>query len=72
MRQRRMDAAIAAQSHQVQAMRARVSHQIEQHGDAKEFARGDHDVDARYIHVNDAPGADIQMPDLAVAHLSLG
>ena len=29
----------------------------------------DHQIDAGDIHVNDAPGADVQVPDFAVAHL---
>ncbi len=38
----------------------------------EEFAILDHQVDARDVHVNDAAGADVEMPDFAVAHLPLG
>ena len=32
----------------------------------------DHEVDAGDVHVNDAAGADVEMADLAVAHLPFG
>ena len=38
----------------------------------KQFAVLDHQIDARDVHVHDAAGADVEMPDLAVAHLPLG
>ncbi len=38
----------------------------------KEFAVLDHQLDAGNVHVNDAPGADVQMTDFAVAHLPVG
>ncbi len=72
MRQQRMHAAVAAQSHQVQAMRFGVLHRREQHRILEEFARGDHPIDARDIHINDAAGADVQMAHFAVAHLAFG
>src|ERR1700693_304495 len=49
---------------------ARVLHGREQHRMREELAVLDHQVDARDVHVNDAPRANVQMPDLAVAHLS--
>ena len=42
------------------------------HGDGRvlgELAGGDLGVDAGNIHLHDAPGADVQVADLAVAHL---
>ena len=38
----------------------------------EELAILDHQIDARDVHVHNAPGADVQMPDFAVAHLPLG
>ena len=37
----------------------------------KQFPVLDHQIDARDVHVHDAPRADVEMPDLAVAHLPL-
>src|SRR5271156_2010619 len=51
---------------------ARMLHGGEQHRMLKEFTILDHQVNAGDVHVNDAPGADIEMPDFAVAHLPLG
>ena len=47
----RVNAAVAQQTHQVQAMRARVVHRGQQRGVAEEIAAGNHAVDARHIHV---------------------
>src|SRR5579863_270688 len=47
-------------------------HGREQHGMREELAVLDHQVDARDVHVHDAAGTDVEMPDLAVAHLPLG
>ena len=33
---------------------------------------GDQQVDARDVHVHDAPRADIQVPNFAIAHLAYG
>ena len=38
----------------------------------KEFSALDKHVDLGLVHVHDAPSADIQMADFAVAHLSRG
>src|SRR5260370_34675080 len=38
----------------------------------KEFAILNHQLNPRTVHVYNAPGADIEMADLAVPHLSLG
>ena len=51
---------------------ARVFHGSDQRRVGKEVAVLDHQVDAGDVHVNDASGADIQMPDLTVPHLSFG
>jgi hypothetical protein len=58
-----MHAAVAAQAHQVQAMPcARAAWRPASNRIVEELARGDHAVDARHIHMDDAPGADVQMP----------
>jgi hypothetical protein len=48
---------------------AGVLHRFEQHRMQEELAVQDHQVDARDVHVHDAPGAHIQMADFAVPHL---
>ena len=70
MRELRVHAAIARKPQQMQAVRARVAHAIEQHGVSEKFSRRDHHVDARYIHLDDPPGADVQVPHFAIAHLA--
>ncbi len=74
MRLLRMHAAVGHQPEQVQPAlaRARVLHRVEQHRMRKEFAVLDHQIDAGDVHVNDASGANVKMPDFAVAHLPLG
>src|ERR1700678_2742210 len=47
-------------------------HGCEQHGMREEFAILDHQVDARDVHMHDAPGANVEMADFAMAHLPLG
>ena len=42
-----------------------------QHWMREELAIVNHQVDARDVHVHDASGANVEMPDLAVAHLPL-
>ncbi len=74
MRLPRMHAAIGEQTEQMQpaAAGAGVLHGVDQHGMREEFAVLDHQLDARDVHVHDAPGADIEVADLAVAHLAVG
>ncbi len=67
-----MDAAVATQAHEVQPVSASLLHEIEQHGVLKELAGGDHQIDARDVHVNDAARADIEVPHLAITHLAFG
>ena len=69
-----MHATVGKQSEQMQlsSAGARVLHGVEQHGMREEFAVLDHQVDAGNVHVHDSSGADIQMPDFAVAHLPFG
>src|SRR5215469_4386539 len=50
----------------------RMLHGFQQYRMPKELAIPDHQIDARNIHVHDAPCTDVQMPDLAIAHLPLG
>ena len=74
MRLLRMHAAVGKQSEQMQPplAGARMLHGIEQHGMREEFAVLDHQIDARDVHVHDAPRADVEVPDFAVAHLPFG
>ena len=74
MRLIRMHAAIGHKSKQMQlaSSGARILHGIEQHGVVEKFAVLDHQLNARRIHVNDPPRPDIQVPNFAVAHLSVG
>src|SRR5271165_621786 len=72
MRKLGMHTAVTAQAHQMEPLRARMAHGIEQDGILKEFAGGEHAVDARDVHVNHAAGADVEVPHFAVAHLSFG
>src|SRR5215467_11921979 len=51
---------------------ARILHGLEQNGMLKEFTTLNHQLDASRIHVHDATGADVEVPDFAVAHLPLG
>src|SRR5690242_18871698 len=51
---------------------ARVLHRTEQNGMLEEFAVLNHQLNAGRVHVNDAPGANIQVADFAVAHLPFG
>src|SRR5882757_5559751 len=51
---------------------ARMFHRGQQNGMREELAVLDHQVDAGDVHMYDATGPDVEMSDLAVAHLSLG
>ena len=68
----RVDAAVAEEAEQVQLAGAAAFHGFEQQRLAQEFAAGDELVNARDVHVHDAAGADIQVADFAIAHLSFG
>src|ERR1051326_1867592 len=70
MSQQGMYAAIAAEAEQMQPVRARILHRLHQHRIREERPVFDHEIDTRYIHVDDTPGADIHVADFAVAHLS--
>src|SRR5678816_4149180 len=50
----------------------RILHGREQYRLRKEFAVLDHQLDAGAVHVHDTSGADVEMADFAVAHLSVG
>src|SRR6266496_3956381 len=52
------------------ASSAGVLHGIQQHRMLEELTVLDHQLDASGIHVHDASGADVQVPDFAVAHLA--
>src|SRR5438874_3417587 len=67
-----MYAAVAQQAHQVKAGLAALLHRRGQDGVSKELTGPDHQLDARDVHVDDAPAANIQMADFAIAHLSFG
>src|SRR5882762_11825087 len=47
-------------------------HRVEQHGMRKEVAGRDQLVDARDVHMHHTSGADVQVPDFAIAHLTFG
>src|SRR5664279_4835746 len=57
---------------QFAAANARIFHRLDEYGMREEFAIQDHQVDARNVHMNDAPGTHIQVANLAVSHLPLG
>src|SRR6185312_6071056 len=64
-------AAIAAQSHDVEAVAfAGVLHQIEQQRVAEDRAGSNHGVDTGDVHLHHAAGPDIEVADFAVPHLS--
>ena len=66
-------AAVGDQAEQVQSALAHASvrHGRKQHGMREELAVLDHQVNARDVHVNDAPRANIEMSNFAIAHLPL-
>jgi hypothetical protein len=65
-----MHSAVRKQAEEMKlAAAARALHGVKQNGLVEEFAILDHQLDAGRIHVDDAPGANVQVPDLAVAHL---
>jgi hypothetical protein len=68
----RVDSAIADEAEKVELRGAPSLHGAEQKRLAIKFAVGDELIDARAVHVDDAAGADIQVADFAVAHLSDG
>src|SRR5580704_3769515 len=68
----RVYSAIAEQADQVELFLAAAGHRFNENGVLEKFAVANHQVEAGAIHVNDAPGADIQVADFAVAHLSIG
>ena len=67
----RMHPAIGNQPAQVQPPfpGARVLHRLEQYRMLKQLPVLDHQVDAGDVHVNNAPRADVEVPNFAVAHL---
>jgi hypothetical protein len=70
----RMHAAIGDEPEQMQfaPADAGIFHPFNEHGMREELTILNHQVNARDIHMHNAPGADIQMPDFAVAHLPFG
>ncbi len=66
----RMDAAVAHQPQQMKLPPPPVFHGIHKERLAEEFPARDHLINPGDVHVHDAPGAHVQMPDLAVPHLS--
>ena len=54
---------------QLAAADAGILHGFDEHWMREEFSVQDHKVEARDVHVHDAPGANIQVADFAVAHL---
>ena len=70
----RVHAAIRQQTQQMQPpfAGARLGHGIDQRRVLLELAVLDHQVDLGDVHVDDAAGADVEVPDFAVAHLPAG
>src|SRR5262249_6380403 len=70
----RMHAAVGHESEEMKlpATGARVLHRFEQRRVLEELAALNHQRDARSTQMHDAPGANVQMADLAVAHLPFG
>ena len=68
----RVHAAVAQEAQQVQVARAAPLHGLDEQRLLEKFAVGDHHVDARDVHVDDAPGAHVHVAHFAVAHLPFG
>ena len=68
----RVNAARADQAQQVQSARTCVRHGRLERFVGKELSARDHVIDASDVHLDDASGADVEVPDLAVAHLAFG
>src|ERR1700733_12454780 len=68
----RVDAAVAHKAKKVELTSAAAFHGFKKQRLAGKFAVGDELIDSRAVHVNDAAGANIQVTDFAVAHLSDG
>ena len=68
----RMDTAIANQSEQMQSPLPPARHCLLEERHVAHRLLRDKQVDARHVHVHDAPRADVEMADFAVAHLPIG
>ena len=68
----RVDTAVTHKPHEVKLPLAAALHRFEKQRLAKKFAARDECIDARDVHMNDAPRAHIQMAHLAIAHLPFG
>src|SRR5437588_12484519 len=68
----RVHASVREQAKEVQfpSAGARILHSLQQNGMLKEFAVLNHQFDARRIHVDDSSGADVQVANFAISHLS--
>ena len=74
MLQLRVNAAVRTESEEMQ-LPPGFARPLHGQGDGRifgELARGDLGVDAGDVHLHDAAGADVQVADLAVAHLPVG
>ena len=67
----RVNAAVGQQSKQVQLRLPRLVHRLKNGGMREKFSTRNQRIDARNVHPHHAPGADVQMPHFAVAHLSI-
>src|SRR5277367_584549 len=65
-------AAVAEEAEQMELAGAAALHGFAEQRLALEFAAGDELVNAGDVHVHDAAGADVEMADFAIAHLSFG
>ena len=67
----RVNAAIAAEAHQMESVSLTgVMHCRAQHRVGEEFTGGNHEIDAGYVHMDNASGTNIHMAHFAVPHLA--
>ena len=66
----RVHAAIAEQAEEVELALAAALHRLLKQRNILQLLVGDEQVDAGHVHVDDAAGADVEVADLAVAHLA--
>src|SRR5579859_3029708 len=67
-----MDAAIAEEADEMQLALAAAFHCLLEERDLIKLLVGDEEIKAGDVHVDDAAGADVEVADFAVAHLTFG
>jgi len=68
----RVHAAVAEEADEMELALAAVLHGLLEERDLVELLVGDEEIDAGDVHVYDAAGADVEMADFTVAHLTFG